>query len=161
MYGPFNFPQNSRPISPILWLCLLEEDNELKKPFQIILPHFLTGVSDERIHYHKVEYAKASHIDYSFEDNQMRYTFHRCETKTCFVSSGGRNYGILETNHCCFYCLEANQTSELVTDAEYCLVRIESPIRDQVYFSAVYFLETCLRVRLIPAWLLVNCLLLG
>ena len=36
MYGSFIFPENTQPISPILWLCLLEEDTELKKPFQII-----------------------------------------------------------------------------------------------------------------------------
>ena len=38
MYGPFTFPDNTQPISPILWLCILEEDIELKKSFQVVLP---------------------------------------------------------------------------------------------------------------------------
>ena len=25
MYGPFNFPENSIPVSPIVWLCIQEE----------------------------------------------------------------------------------------------------------------------------------------
>ena len=54
MYGPFIFPENSQPISPILWLCLLEEDVELKKPFQVILPHYLTGLSEEKMEQHKI-----------------------------------------------------------------------------------------------------------
>ena len=31
MYGPFTFPENTQPISPILWLCPLEEDAQLEK----------------------------------------------------------------------------------------------------------------------------------
>ena len=33
MHGPFKFPENTQPISPIVWLCLLEENTELLKPF--------------------------------------------------------------------------------------------------------------------------------
>lgn len=44
LYDPFIFPENTRPISPIVWLCI-QEDIELKKvkPIQLILPHFLIG----------------------------------------------------------------------------------------------------------------------
>ena len=150
MYGPFIFPENTQPISPILWLCLLEEDVELKKPFQVILPHYLTGSSKERIKYHQVRFAKANHSDYTFVGNQMSYRFQSCDTKPLFASSGCKSYGILMTNHCCFYCLEAKVTRELATDAGYCLVRIEhSPMRrrDEIYFTIIYFLDTCLKVR--------------
>ena len=60
-------------LSPILWLCLLEEDTELKKPFQVVLPHYLIGLSRERIKYHQVTFAKAHHSDYTFVDDQMTY----------------------------------------------------------------------------------------
>ena len=37
-------------------------------------------------------------------------------------------------------------------DAGYCLVRIESflsGLRNEIYFSAIYFLDTCLKVSLL------------
>ena len=150
MYGPFMFPENTKPISPILWLCKLEESVELKKPFQVVLPHYLTGIPKERVQYHQVGFAKVNHNDYSFIDNQMTFKFQKSEVEPIFASSGYRNYGVLVSKHCCFYCLQAKQTKELAKDAGYCLIRTESfltPERNELYFSVTYFLETCLRVR--------------
>ena len=149
MYGPFIFPENTQPISPFLWLCILEEGTELRKPFQVILPHYLTGLSRERIEQHQVRFVKASHSDFTFVGNQMSYTFQNCDIKPLFASSGCKNYGILISKHCCFYCLDAKVTRELATDAGFCLVRIEhSPMRrkDEIYFTIIYFLDTCLKV---------------
>ena len=145
MYGPFIFPKNTQPISPILWLCF-EEDVQLKKPFRVILPHYLTGLSKDRIEYHQVRFAKANHSDYP---NQTSYKFQQCDDKPRLASTGYRNYGVLASKHCCFYCLQANQTHELAMDAGYCLTRIEyspSPQWNEIHFSATYFLDTCLRV---------------
>ena len=149
MYGPFTFPENTQPISPILWLCVLEGDPQLRKPFQVVLPHYLTGLGSERIEYHQVRFAKANHNDYTFIDTQMSYKFHQCATKPLLTSTGYRNYGVLVSKHCCFYCLTAQTSPELAIDAGYCLVRIEScisPQRNEFYFAAIYFLETCLKV---------------
>ena len=151
MYGPFIFPENAQPVSPILWLCLLEEDTELKKPFQVILPHYLTGLSKERIEYHQVRFAKANHSNYTYVGNQMSYKFQTCDANPLFASSGYKSYGILTSKHCCFYCLEAKVSSELAMDAGYCLVRIEScitPQRNEIVFSPIYFLDTCYSVRI-------------
>ena len=149
MYGPFIFPDNTQPISPILWLCLLNENVDLKKPFQIVLPHYLTGLSRERVQYYQIGVAKASHNDYTFVDGQMTFKFQSSEIEAVLASRGCRSYGVLISKHCCFYCLEANHTPELAKDAGYCLTRIESfltPQRNEIYFSVTYFLETCLRV---------------
>ena len=150
MYGPFIFPENTQPISPILWLCILEDDVELTKPFQVVLPHYLTGIPRERVQYHQVTFAKARHNDRSYMDDQMKFKFHKSKVEPILASSGYRNYGVLVSRHCCFYCLQAKQSEELAKDAGYCLTRIESfltPERNEVYFSVTYFLETCLRVR--------------
>ena len=163
MYGPFIFPDNTQPISPILWLCVLEEDAEQRKPFQIVLPHYLTGLSRERIEHHQVRFTKANHKDYTSTLGLpiaetgiivLHYNFDQCVTKPLLASSGYRNYGVLVSKHCCFYCLTAQKTPELALDAEYCLVRIEScisPQRNEFYFAAIYFLETCLRVSQLNA----------
>ena len=151
MYGPFIFPENTRPISAIIWLCVLEDNAKLKKPFQLIVPHFLTGLNTERLRYHQVELTKANHNHTLENDQLIYYTFNRCSTKP-LLSSGKwcKSYGLLELTHCCFYCLEAKSTPELFMDAGYCLARIEQslpPKTNEVYFIAFYFLDTCIRVR--------------
>ena len=152
MYGPFTFPENTQPISPILWLCILEEDIELKKPFQVVLPHYLIGLSKERIQYHHVRFSKANHCNYTFVDNQMTYRFEPySDAKPHLATSGYRNYGVLISKHCCFYCIEAKETPELAMDAGYCLIQIESSLslqRNEIFFVGIYFLDTCLKVKL-------------
>ena len=61
LYGHFVFSKNTQPISPIVWLCLLEEEARLSKPFQLILPHFLTRLTQKELHHHQVGFVKAAH----------------------------------------------------------------------------------------------------
>ena len=149
MYGPFRFPENMQPISPILWLCLLEEDSELLEPFQIIIPHYLTGITKDKYQYHQICFVKACHNESVFENDQINYIFHQCDTKPQFASYGGKSFGILISKHCCFYCLLANSTKETVRDSEYTLSRVErcpGPQTNEIYFLVTYFLSSCLKV---------------
>lgn len=152
MFGPFKFPEDTQPISPILWLCILE-DCKLGKPFQVIVPHFLTGLTKEGVEKHGIAFTKANHLKHTEEGGQMKYTFQPCDENPYLATYGGRSFGILSTHHCCFYCLQANQTSDLAMDAGYCLTRIEAFVsqqRSEVHFAAVYCLPTCLRVNTGP-----------
>ena len=153
MYGPFVFPDNTRPISPILWICFLKDGSiALKQEFQIILPHFLIGLSKERLCYHQVGFAKANHKQkhiYTSKTNRIVYGFKTCESQTLFASSGGKSYGVLLSNHCCFYCLEAQQSPELARDAGYCLARIESRLSLEIFFITSFFLKSCVQVTLL------------
>jgi hypothetical protein len=148
MYGPFNFVK-TRPISPIFWLCI-REDASLEKPLQIILPHFLPGLTSENSHFYGVRFAKATHHQSSAAE-EVTYDFSRCETKPYFASSGFRHYGILQTKHCCFYCIEAKFTPELAHEADYYLAQIElsSNPKYEIHYCAIYFLETCIRVSML------------
>ena len=150
MYGPFIFPENTQPVSSIAWLCVLEDEIKLKKPFQFIFPHFLTGLSTEKLQYHQVELAKAYHC-YFFENDQYMYKFDHSTTKPLFSSTNQcKSYAVFKSTHCCFYCLLAKSTPDLLMDAGYCLARIEQSLSSQtneVYFAAFYFLDTCIRVR--------------
>ena len=148
MYGPFTFPEKTQPISPIVWLCI-QENIKLKKPFQLILPHFLTGLSKETLQHHQIKFSKANH-KHLLENDQIIYKFQSCDTKPLLATSGNKSYGIIRSTHCCFYCIQASKTPELARDAGYCLARVEnsqlSYQRNEVYFTAVYFLGTCIKV---------------
>ena len=150
MYGPFHFPENTRPISPVVWLCLVEEGAELQKPVHLILPHFLTKISNEQLYHHQVSFATANH-DTDYVANQNSYEFRNSDIKPLFASADERSYGILVSKHFCFSCLIANQTPELARDAGYGMVRIETSFtpyskRSDIHFCAVYLLNTCLMV---------------
>jgi hypothetical protein len=157
MYGPFIFPKDTRPISPIVWLSLLERDVKLKKPFQLILPHFLTESKvKETLHFHQVGCAKAIHSTFVVRDSEKNYEFHPCDSELRFASCGNKGYAVLESDHCCFYCLQANITRELAKDASYCLTQIERSVSHnqyEVFFIASYFLQTCIQVK----FLRLNC----
>lgn len=147
MHGPFEFSKlNARPISPILWLCFLE-DVLLQKPFEVILPHFLIGLTNDKAHCYSVGFAKASH-NYSLScDGQLSYNFLTCNGHQSTINM---NYGMLLTTHCCYLCIKAKHSEELIKRASYCLVRIESTSylhHLEIYFAAIYFLDTCLEVR--------------
>ena len=141
MYGPFKFVDDVRPISPILWICPLDQTIELHKPFQLILPHFLHG---EKVQDHQITFSKANHRNCK----ENYYTFCVCDTKPILALTGSKSYGILETDHCCFYCLEARKTPQIARDAGYILVRLESYLKQEVQFYAIYPLNTCLKVCL-------------
>lgn len=146
-YGPFVFPNNTQPISPIIWLCILEEDVELTKPFQLIFPHFLTGLDRKMLAQHQIKLTKASHNI----GDKLVYTFvsDHCDNMPMLASCKDKSYALIESKHCCFYCLEAKRTKKLSTDASYCLHRIEHipfSSRNEVHFAATYFLDTCIQV---------------
>ena len=151
MYGPFKFVDDVQPISPILWLCPLDENvTVLNKQFQLILPHFLSG---DKVQDHQVGFAKASHKNY----DKNHYIFHVCDTEPIFASTGSKSYGVLETNHCCFYCLQAENTLQIARDAGYALVTLESAKKQEMYFCAIYLLNTCLKVCMfIALWITIN-----
>ena len=151
IFGPFKFVGSARPISPIAWVCLLEANYELKKPYQVILPHILTQLSSERLQYHQVKVAKAEHKFFYEDEENKSYEFHPCGIEPIFGFIGHKSYAVFSAMHFCFYCLKANQTPELAKDMGYCLAIVES-FPNKFYFLAVYFLRTCLKVRFSKAF---------
>ena len=151
MYGPFAFSENFRPISPILWLCVMKRDTvTLRKDFQIILPHFLTGLTTERLHCHRVGFAKAHHSQKyvcTSKSDQIVYGFKACKSQTFFATSEGKSYGVMHSDHCCFYCLQAKQSPDVARNAGYCLARIESLPSKEIFFVASFFLKSCIMVK--------------
>jgi hypothetical protein len=145
MYGPFQFPRDERLISPVLWLCLLDQSVQLKRPFRITLPHILSGLTDEKAQYYQVDFYKANHRNYV----SGMYHFQPTEDGIRLFSKDGQNYGTLCTNHFCYICITAKDKPGLNMDAGYCLTRVGSHIsqrRDETYFCVSYYLKTCLQV---------------
>lgn len=143
--GPFHFPKESTPISPIVWLCIIEENAELRQPFQLTLPHYLTKISGERMRYHEVQFAKAHH---KYENFTYNFETYECTDKAI----NDQGYAVLESQHFCFYCLVAKKSRQVAMEAGYMFVRIEKPLIQkrkhdlEVDFCVIYQLKTCKKV---------------
>ena len=97
MYGPFTFPENTQPISPILWLHLLEEDIKLSKYFELVLPHCYTGsaMPPNKI----LNFAIADHSSLTADsDGQSHYSLKLWKLGTNFYAD--QMYGAIQTDLC-------------------------------------------------------------
>ena len=133
-------------------MCTHEEVT-FQKPIEVKLPHFLAELSDKEKLKFKVNFAKAGHPTIgSTEAPIPQVEFKPCETKSRFIVTENGSYGLLQTTHCCFLCIEAEKSKDLALRAGYCLTRVEyqpSPSRHAVHFCATFQLNTCLDVSLL------------
>ena len=144
--GPFDFPQGSKPVSPIVKLCVQQQPNyQFLKPVEVVLPHYLDLTSEEDnvnsdLH---IGFLKAGHElnhnqEYKFEQMDLSDTHFKHE------------YGILRTNHFCLLCIGEGVTHEDTAKALFYLVGyckiMPDPTMWKVYFCVAYFLKTCVEV---------------
>ena len=102
LYGPFQFPEGSCPISPILWLCL-KEDIILKKPIELILPHYLTSIDKSGTEKFGIKVMKAD--DSQKLVNKLKtssFVFESSEAPLKFIKIDNQGYCIASIYHCCF-----------------------------------------------------------
>ena len=140
--GPFEFPQNVKPVSPVIWFCT--NDFEFTDKLKITLPHFI-GSKDEDQH---LAFFKASHIP---ETAGGTFSFKAIPDADSVVF--GPCQGTLCTTHSCFLCICHNVSERITASANYCLfsaVPLPRHIEDHnfyVHFCVSYFLPTCIEVR--------------
>ena len=151
MHGPFNFPEGTQVISPILWLCLLEEAAALRKPLEIVLPHYLSQTDD--VDQYGIGFLKANHSDYEMNDSCQMYNFRPLVTDKKLIYRENQGYGIILTDHFCYLCLSAPNSKVVKKNTNYCLARVHtsnsSESLQQVIFCALYHLPTCIKVNIL------------
>ena len=148
LHGPFQFPPGTRPISPIIWLCM-QEGIPFQKPVEVILPHFLHDWEDLQLGFLKADHSITN------TDCGKKYTFHPVNDSVMdFKSENNTGFGILSTYHFCFLCIEAKITyDQLHKRARYCLSHVTPhpwPNTQlnvtHLYFCVTFFNGTCLKV---------------
>ena len=163
LYGPFQFEDGKRPISPILWLCP-QEDVTFLKTINVILPHTLIDLSPEDVELFGIHFAKADHNATTLVNGKRRYVFRQYEATVLLNRDQVGSYATLKADHCCFWCLQMNKQDKVSPDIArrmaskmgyfiHCIECLKSlypfvsPPRDVIYFCASYFLETCMKVH--------------
>lgn len=144
--GPFQFPTDVRPISPILWICI-SNNASLCKSIEVNLPHFVKIACQDDVKKLGITFMKANH-HFSKDTGKFDFVSLQSDNSKCTIKS---QQGILQTNHFCFLCIVANHSRHLYEHASYCLTRVD-PIRwnfdiqQEIFFIVSYFMKTCIQV---------------
>ena len=149
MYGPFEFPSNTSPISPILMInpsvrFLLE------KPMHIQLPHIIDEATTGDIETLGIKIMKApvlfSHCQYKFEDikEDLKIELHKEEEKS---------YISFSISHFCFIAVLKNQALREDIFGTSCCVFPMCPSETAMasgefsyHLSVTYYIEPCITV---------------
>ena len=147
LHGPFSFPQNTKPVSPIVWLCM-QQDVHLRKPVEVVLPHCICGLKEGEHDDLELRFLKANHHDVVGSAGQSAYNFLPLEGEATFTPT----CGTVHTQHFCFQCISAKKSREVVQRSGYCLSRViphpwpAAQSQIFIYFCVTYLMETCLEV---------------
>ena len=142
--GPFQCPAGIRPVSPIIWLHVRNEQSfRFHKPVNVTLPHYI-DISSSDPQSLQLCFLKASDVldgngQYCFQYEESEYTF---DPQSCS--------GTLSTTHFCFGCIGANVTQDDTARCKFCLVTVEPMFNGvlswDIHYCLCYCLKTCIEV---------------
>ena len=143
-FGPFEYPDDYRPVSANVWFCATPPITFLK-PVEIKLPHF-AACRDEN-DCKALTFLKAQHI----QKAEKVFQFSKTDGKTSFAPQ--TSSGSLYANHFCVYCTVELQRPD-TNKANFSLViaRPKRPSQDkpfQIHCCLTYMLPTCYRVSVL------------
>ena len=141
--GPFTFPANFKPVSPVLWLCAKQNPSQkFSKPVSITLPHYVDCNTPEEGK--RFAFFKATHID-SFMD--QRFTFKEFSSENSKVTRGS---GTVTTKQCYLVCIAYKESEDMIVKSNYCLLSVvPKTIHTRVFnmhFCLTVHLKTCIEV---------------
>ena len=143
LQGPFQYPEDLRPVSPVFWVCVREQKNfQFLKPIKVTIPHFLHLENLSDIDSLGLTFLKGDHE----MNSQQMYPFRQAEGDILFKPFG--KYGVLQTTHLCSQCVGSKDMESLKT-ATFCLTSVlpnEISFRQPsyAYFFITFMQPTCL-----------------
>ena len=142
-FGPFKYPDDIKPVSPIVWFCSTPSV-KFQKPVEITIPHCLDCEEDSQ----SLAFFKANHNVSNSGPIARVFHFKEVEGTSSFPTN--TSHGILQSKHLCFYCI-GSKDKEITNKAKFCLITAK-PVcfqrRSRIHFCLTYLLETCIKVSI-------------
>ena len=111
LYGPFRYPEDLRPVSPVFWVCVRDQkDFEFLKPVEITIPHCLNLENREDIESLGLTILKGDH---EMSLQQM----YELQKQGDSVFEPLKKYGTLKTTHFCSQCICSDINKEYIRKA--------------------------------------------
>ena len=136
LYGPYQYPEGLRPVSPVFWVCVRDNTNfQFLKPVTVSIPHFLNIDSEDDIKSLGLTFLKADH-----EMNlQHMYQFQPTDGDVQFEEF--KMDGVVRTTHFSYLCVVSKVSHDVISKAKFCLYaviprRVTPSYTEQTY---VYF----------------------
>ena len=147
LFGPFQFPEGLRPVSPVFWVCVRDNPNfQFSKPVTVTIPHFFDLENDEDIQSLGLTFLKAEHN----KNSKELYEFQPTDGEMEFNSV--KTYAILKATHFCSLCIAAKDIPKTVKKSWFCITAVLPEYsasvggRVNAYFFVTFLnLKTCLK----------------
>ena len=137
--GPFQFPGDVTPVSPLLWVCGDTGDVTFLKDVRVVLPHCLD-----------IDEKDNRGIEMLF---MTAYTNHFSKKGMYIFESIGKanildgHKAALLTRRFCSICLAAETSDPLKEQTLYCITVFKNKANSKIVFAVTYLLEACIQVN--------------
>ena len=147
LFGPFQFPEGLRPVSPVFWVCVRDQKNfQFSKHVPVTIPHFLNLENDDDIQSLGLTFLKADHN----KNSEGLYEFNPTDGEMDFQTF--KSHGILRTLHFCSLCIATKDIPKSLEKALFCITAVlpkfSIPVGKSIdlYFLITFLnLKTCLK----------------
>ena len=143
LYGPFQYPEGLRPVSPVFWICVRDEERfYFLKPVEVTLPHFLILDGEEDVQSLGLAFLKGEH------EMSLKQETHFQQAEGTALFRPGSDYGVLHTHHFCYLCITSKISKETIRKAKFCMFATIPRVFDThnlsyAFFFVTFFLKTC------------------
>ena len=146
VYGPFQYTEGLRPVSPVFWVCVRDHKNfKFLKAVKFTIPHCLHLENHDDIESLGLTFLRGDHK----MNPQQMYLFQQAEGEV-FIEPLLK-YGVFQSTHFCSLCISSQVTKEFIQKAMFCISALSPPsipVTDSAtaYFFITFLLKTCLNV---------------
>ena len=144
LYGPFQYPEGLRPVSPVFWVCVRDcKRFQFLKPVKVTIQHCLNLKNPEDIESLGLTFLKGDHK----MNSQQMHRFQQAEGDAFF--SALDMFGVFQLSHFCSLCISCKDANHFIHKALFCISAVIPRIIsfDQpsyAYFFITFLLSTCL-----------------
>ena len=144
LYGPFQYPEGLRPVSPVFWVCVRDKsDFKFLKPVKLTIPHCLDLKQYDDIESLGLSFLKGDH---EMKPQQM-YQFQPAEGDVLIEPL--KTHAVIKITHFCSLCFSCKERRDLFEKEIFCLYsvipyKISPDQLSDAYFFITLRLKTCL-----------------
>ena len=145
LYGPFQYPEGLRPVSPVFWVCVRDQkDFQFLKPVKVTIPHCLDLKQYDDIESLGLTFLKGDHeMNYP----QQMYQFQQAEGDVLIEPLKIR--AAIKITHFCSLCFSCKERRDLFEKEIFCLYsvvpcKISPGQPSDAYFFITLRLKTCI-----------------
>ena len=139
--APVKFSVDVIPVSAIIWLCM---NVKLQKPIRLQMQHFVNVKNEDDSR--TLQFAKAY---VHFNDDKNFATMKAIKGGTFPI---GELYGMIDIDHFCYYCIEANIKVRNIPENLYRIIAMKEALPNiasnlwNIHICVIPLLPTCLKV---------------